>query len=80
MYEVPKIIILAHSVGGMVARTSVLLSNHPTQISGKIQTDEDSKLSAVPEYEEADSIQCGVSDIIMLSSPNNRYEGDYITN
>eukprot|EP01034_Spumella_vulgaris_P028991 gene28991-35956_t len=40
-----KIMIVAHSLGGMVARTAATLSNHP---------------------------KCVVSDIIMLSSPNNK--------
>ena len=41
-----KIMIVAHSGGGIVARTAVLLSNHPKN--------------------------CIVSDIILLSSPNQR--------
>ena len=57
----PKIIVLAHSVGGIVARTSVLLSNHPS--ARTVRTKENSG---------SDELECVVSDIIMLSSPNNK--------
>lgn len=35
-HEIEKIFILAHSIGGMVARTSFLLSNHPSCIVNSI--------------------------------------------
>lgn len=35
-HEVEKIYILAHSIGGIVARTSFLLSNHPSCIVNSI--------------------------------------------
>lgn len=46
--ESPKVMLLGHSAGGMVARLSLLLSNHP--------------------------IHCVVSSIVMLNSPNIRFE------
>ena len=70
---VPQIIILAHSLGGMVARTSVLLSNYPRrhapsgdQVQVKGSTGSTGSKGGADEG-------CGVSDIIMLSTPNNRY-------
>ena len=58
--------ILAHSLGGMVARTSVLLSNFPRRdvVSG-------AGVGGQGANGEGD-LGCGVSDIIMLSTPNNR--------
>lgn len=50
----PQIILVAHSLGGMVARASVLLSNNPLPLGEKAL---------------AQGL-CSVSDIIMLSSPN----------
>ena len=73
-YVAPKIIILAHSLGGMVARTSVVLSNHPMEISKAEIVDENGVGSTAAGHTDidTDSIHCRVSDIIMLSSPNNR--------
>ena len=62
LMTVPQIMILAHSLGGMVARTSVLLSNYPR---GHVT-------SGVLSTEGKEDQGCGVSDIIMLSTPNNR--------
>mmetsp|Transcript_23374 Transcript_23374/g.22517 ORF Transcript_23374/g.22517 Transcript_23374/m.22517 type:complete len:257 (-) Transcript_23374:790-1560(-) len=54
--ELPRIQIVAHSLGGMVARASILLSNHPLPLG----------LDALKEGD------CEVSDIIMMSSPNHK--------
>lgn len=56
--------ILAHSLGGMVARTSVLLSNYPRRLGAK------GGAGAGADNEGHQG--CVVSDIIMLSTPNNR--------
>ena len=70
--EAPKIIILAHSLGGMVARTSVVLSNHPMEVIEAKINNENGIGAAASGHTDVDSFRCGVSDIIMLSSPNNR--------
>ena len=57
--------ILAHSLGGMVARASVLLSNYPRRHG--------TKGGAGAAGDNEGDQGCGVSDIIMLSTPNNRY-------
>lgn len=67
---VPQIMILAHSLGGMVARTSVLLSNYPRRHAPS--GDQVQVKGSTGFKGEADE-GCGVSDIIMLSTPNNRY-------
>lgn len=54
--DLPRIQIVAHSLGGMVARASVLLSNHPLPLRVEAMRDG----------------ECGVSDIIMMSSPNHK--------
>lgn len=59
--------ILAHSLGGMVARASVLLSNYPRRHGTKGGAG-----AGAGGNNEGDQ-GCGVSDIIMLSTPNNRY-------
>ena len=58
----------------MVARTSVVLSNHPMEIRKAEIVDENGVESTIAGHTDidSDSIHCGVSDIIMLSSPNNR--------
>ena len=74
---IPQIIIIGHSLGGIVARNTFLLSNHPSSpASAEI-------ISSNPggsEHLTVDDIhwapiwtnKCPVSDIIMLSSPNQR--------
>ena len=55
-----KVMLVGHSMGGMVARTAVLLSNHPVTNALGNNTDKNTPLTAA----------CAVSDIIMLSTPN----------
>jgi len=60
-----KVMLVGHSIGGMVARTAVLLSNHPhtNALDGAVELGAD---KASPPLTAA----CAVSDIIMLSTPN----------
>ena len=55
-----------------MARTSVVLSNHPMEVIEAEINDENGLGAAASGHTDVDSFRCGVSDIIMLSSPNNR--------
>lgn len=61
----PKVTIIAHSAGGMVARLAVLLSNHPSRYSSSI-----SPVEAGTELSPDDA--CLVSTIVLLSAPTVR--------
>lgn len=68
-----KVMLVGHSIGGMVARTAVMLSNHPftnalaneQSQSGQAKDSADGK-----QRKAALTAACAVSDIIMLSTPN----------
>jgi hypothetical protein len=72
----PRVMVVAHSLGGIVARTAVLLSNHPVAAAAAATanaaspTDVDAEFTTAPD---APTLRpCAVSDIVMLSSPNHR--------
>ena len=68
----PRVMVVAHSLGGIVARTAVLLNNHPTAPAADAADAADAETDAEFAAASGPERPCAVSDIVMLSSPNHR--------